>query len=366
MKRSLTVLETPLSVTDATATPPAAAGTPAVFPSRADAAIGGARGPEPSAPEARLRLGVSSCLLGAEVRYNGGHSRDEFLARTLDPWVEWLPLCPEVEIGLGTPRETIRLTGSIDAPRLQAPRSGRDLTDAMQSWARQRVEEIAAARLHGYVLKKGSPSCGLYRVRVYDQRGMAQSQGRGLFAAILAERLPLLPLEEEGRLQDPALRENFLERAFTMRRFERLLDHEPTIDGLLRFHAEHKLVLMAHSPAAATALGRLLARPRERSWTALVREYATGMAAALRVLATRGRHANVLEHLAGFLGQGIDRDDRAEIVESIRQYRMRWVPLPVPLALVRHHLRRTGAAPWALRQVYLAPYPEALALRNAL
>jgi uncharacterized protein YbgA (DUF1722 family) len=236
----------------------------------------------------------------------------------------------------------------------------------MQSWARERVASIAAARLHGYVLKKGSPSCGLHRVRVYDQRGIAQSKGRGLFAAVLAEHLPLLPLEEEGRLHDPALRENFIERAFTMRRFERLLDHEPTLDGLLRFHADHKLALMAHSPPAATTLGRLLAGASERSWSKLVREYATGMAAALRVLSTRGRHANVLEHLAGFLGDTVDRDDRAEIVDSIRQYRMGWIPLPVPLALVRHHLRRTGGAPWALRQVYLSPYPDALGLRSAL
>lgn len=316
--------------------------------------------------EPKLRLGVSSCLLGAAVRYNGGHSRDEFLARSLDPWVEWLPICPEVEIGLGTPRETIRLTGSIQAPRLVAPKSGRDLTYDMQSWARERVEQIAAARLHGYVLKKGSPSCGLFRVRVYDERGMAQTQGRGLFATILAERLPLLPLEEEGRLHDPALRENFLERAFTMRRFERLLDEDPTLDGLLRFHADHKLALMAHSPRGATGLGRLLATSLGQSFGALSREYASGMNAALRTLATRGRHANVLEHLLGFLKGSLDRDDRVEVVESIRQYRLSWVALPVPMALMRHHLRRTGAAPWALRQVYLSPYPEGLALRNAL
>jgi uncharacterized protein YbgA (DUF1722 family)/uncharacterized protein YbbK (DUF523 family) len=330
--------------------------------------------PDPTANAARslgpaktlLRLGVSACLLGDEVRYNGGHSRDAFVAGALDPFVEWHPLCPEVEIGLGTPRETIRLTGSLEAPRLTAPRSGLDHTDAMQSWAHGRVAEIEAARLHGFVLKKGSPSCGLHRVRVYDQKGMAQPGGRGLFAAVLAERLPLLPLEEEGRLHDPVLRENFLERAFAMRRFETLLDGDASIEGLLRFHADHKLALMAHSPGGATTLGRLLASPRDRSWSTLVHDYATGMAAVLRVLATRGRHANVLEHLAGFLKQRLDRRDRAEVVETIGQYRMGWVPLPVPLALLRHHLRRTEAAPWVLRQVYLAPYPEALGLRNEL
>jgi len=313
-----------------------------------------------------LRLGVSACLLGDEVRYNGGHSRDDFVAGVLDPWVEWHPLCPEVAIGLGTPRETIHLTGSLGSPRLIAPRSGLDHTDAMQSWAHGRVAEIEATRLHGFVLKKGSPTCGLHRVRVYDENGMAQRNGRGLFAAVLAERLPLLPLEEEGRLHDPVLRENFLERAFAMRRFETLLDADPSIEGLQRFHADHKLALMAHSPTGSTSLGRLLASSHGRSWSALVHDYATGMAAVLRVLATRGRHANVLEHLAGFLKRRLDPGDRTEVVETIGQYRMGWVPLPVPLALLRHHLRRTEAAPWALRQVYLAPYPEALGLRNAL
>ena len=316
--------------------------------------------------EPLLRLGVSACLLGDEVRYNGGHSRDDFVAGALDRWVEWRPVCPEVEIGLGTPRETMRLTGSLEAPRLTAPRSGLDHTEAMQAWAHERVAEIEAAHLHGFVLKKGSPSCGLHRVRVYDEKGMAQRLGRGLFAAVLAERLPLLPLEEEGRLHDPLLRENFLERAFAMRRFETFIDADPSVEGLLRFHADHKLALMAHSPSGATTLGRLLSSPRGRSWSALVHDYATGMATVLRVLATRGRHVNVLEHLAGFLKQRLDQGDRTEVVETIGQYRMGWVPLPVPLALLRHHLRRTEAAPWALRQVYLAPYPEALGLRNAL
>jgi uncharacterized protein YbbK (DUF523 family)/uncharacterized protein YbgA (DUF1722 family) len=313
-----------------------------------------------------LRLGVSSCLLGEEVRYNGGHSRDDFLTGALRPWVEWVPVCPEVEIGLGTPRETIRLTGSPDAPRLIAPKSGRDLTATMTAWSARQVERIAAERLHGYVLKKGSPTCGLHRVRVYEAGGNAQRTGRGLFAAALAERLPLLALEEEGRLHDPVLRESFLERAFAARRFERLLEEEPTLPGLLRFHADHKLALCAHSPAGAAELGRLLARAAGRPFPAVARQYASGMASVLRVVATRGRHANVLEHLLGFLRTELGREDRAEVVETIRQYHRGWIPLPVPIALLRHHLRRAAGAEWARRQVYLAPYPEALALRSAL
>jgi uncharacterized protein YbbK (DUF523 family)/uncharacterized protein YbgA (DUF1722 family) len=318
------------------------------------------------ASDRALRLGVSACLLGEEVRYNGGHSRDDFLTRVLAPHVEWLPICPEVAIGLGTPRETIRLTGSPEAPRLIAPKSGRDLTAPMRDWARAEVERIAAARLHGYVLKKGSPTCGLHRVRVYAESGACERSGRGLFAAVLAERLPLLALEEEGRLCDPVLRESFLERAFVAQRFERLLDDEPTLPGLLRFHADHKLALCAHSPSGAATLGRLLARPGERRFVDLARDYARGMSSVLRVLATRGRHANVLEHLLGFVKRSIAREDKAEMVETIRQYRHGWVPLAVPLALMRLHLRRSEAADWARRQVYLAPYPDSLALRNAL
>ena len=221
MTRSLQVLDTPPPAPRSSSRSPAAA-----------TSAGPAAELVTTSPS-RLRLGVSSCLLGDEVRYNGGHSRDDFLVRELAPYVEWVPLCPEVEIGLGTPRETIRLTGSVEAPRLEAPRSGRDLTAVMRSWAYERAAQLEAARLHGYVLKKGSPSCGLHRVRVYDQKGMPQPRGRGIFAAVLAERLPLLPLERGGPpARSGAARE--LPRArLQVFPLPALLDEQATVDGLL-------------------------------------------------------------------------------------------------------------------------------------
>jgi uncharacterized protein YbbK (DUF523 family) len=172
----------------------------------------------------KIRLGISSCLLGAEVRYDGGHKRDAFLTDTLGPFVEWVPVCPEVEIGLGVPRDTLRLVGDEEAPRLIVQKTGEDLTARMQRFARARAEELAALRLHGYVLKRASPSCGLFRVRVHCENGAPSGGGRGLFAAALVERFPTLPVEEEGRLTDPAIRENFIERVFAAARWQRFLD----------------------------------------------------------------------------------------------------------------------------------------------
>jgi uncharacterized protein YbbK (DUF523 family) len=161
-----------------------------------------------------IRLGISACLLGEAVRYDGGHKRDAFLTETLAAHVKWVPVCPEVELGLGIPREAIRLIGDPAAPRLVQEESGVDLGDRMRHYAARRAEELAALDLDGYVLKRASPSCGLFRVKVYRHNGVPSADGRGLFAAALVERLPALPVEEEGRLSDPAPRENFIERVF--------------------------------------------------------------------------------------------------------------------------------------------------------
>jgi uncharacterized protein YbbK (DUF523 family) len=258
--------------------------------------------PTDSGPE--LRLGVSSCLLGEKVRYDGGHKHDRYLTGVLGPLVRFFPLCPEVEIGLGIPRPTIRLEGDATAsrfiePRLVEPRSGKDLTDKMNDWARGKMAEIASWDLHGYVLKKGSPSCGLFRVRVYDDEDTpgrhgplggdrGGKHGRGLFAARLTEHFPLLPVEEEGRLKDPALRESFVERLFVHERWKRFLAEDPTSAGLVDFHCRHKLTLMARSPRHYQALGRLTADAGRRPWDEIVAEYARLMAEGLAKPAMRG------------------------------------------------------------------------------
>ncbi|HEX2455731.1 MAG TPA: DUF523 and DUF1722 domain-containing protein, partial [Vicinamibacterales bacterium] len=208
----------------------------------------------------RLRIGISACLLGQEVRFDGGHKRDRFLTDVLGAVVEWVPVCPEVELGLGTPRETLRLVRSEKGVRMLTTRTGIDHTDGMNAWADRRLDELAGEDLCGYVLKKDSPSCGMERVKVFGTAGMPERQGRGLFAAALLERFPCLPVEEEGRLSDPRLRENFIERTFAYRRLKDLFGGRWSIGALVRFHTAHKMSLLAHSTTAYQELGRLVAR----------------------------------------------------------------------------------------------------------
>jgi len=317
-----------------------------------------------SLEEPTIRLGVSTCLLGEEVRYDGGHKLDRFLVNTLGSFVEWVPVCPEVEIGLPTPRESMRLVGDPEAPRLIAPKSGQDHTERMQTWARERLEELATVKLHGFIFKKDSPSSGLFRVRVYDQNGMPQRVGTGIFPREVMKRFPLLPLEEEGRLNDMPLRENFIERIFAYYRWMRLLEEDPTPGGLVRFHTAHKLTLMAHSPSHYQELGRLVAQAGSLPWEELVETYGRLLMEGLEVLGTPGKHTNVLQHLMGFLRDALSKDDKAELLSLIEDYRQGLVPLIVPLTLLQHHLRRHPVPDWVHQQVYLNPYPKELMLRN--
>jgi uncharacterized protein YbgA (DUF1722 family)/uncharacterized protein YbbK (DUF523 family) len=311
----------------------------------------------------RVRLGISACLLGEPVRYDGGHKRDAFVTDVLGAYVEWVPVCPEVELGLGIPRDPIRLVGTPDAPRLVRERTGEDLTDGMRRYARERVRQLAALDLDGYVLKRASPSCGVWRVRVYRDSGAPSADGRGLFAAELVERLPMLPVEEEGRLNDPALRENFIERVFATARWRAFVATRPRAGTLVAFHTAQKFAVLAHSPEAYRRLGRLVATAGRSFSREVLDEYGERLMAALSLRATRGRHANVLQHLAGFLKRDLTPDGRAELAEVIGDYRQGLVPLIVPITLLRHHVRRLGLA-YLADQVYLNPHPKELMLRN--
>jgi uncharacterized protein YbgA (DUF1722 family)/uncharacterized protein YbbK (DUF523 family) len=307
-----------------------------------------------------IRLGISTCLLGENVRFDGGHKADEFLIQTLGRYVEWVPVCPEVEIGLGTPRESLRLVGNPEAPRLVAPKSGSDHTEAMQTWARARLEEVAALELHGYVLKKDSPSCGLFRVRVYGAKGVPVRTGQGIFARELVGRFPLLPVEEEGRLNDMRLRENFIERVFAYYRWTQMLGTDATPAELVRFHTAHKLTLLAHSPPHQQEMGRLVSRARDR----VIDTYGRLFMVALGVLGTPKKHASVLHHLMGYLKKMLSSADKAELLELIDEYRRGMVPLVVPLTLLKHHISRHPVPEWVHQQVYLNPYPKEMMLRN--
>jgi uncharacterized protein YbgA (DUF1722 family)/uncharacterized protein YbbK (DUF523 family) len=310
-----------------------------------------------------IRIGVSSCLLGAQVRYDGGHKRDRFLTDVLARYVEFVPVCPELEAGMGVPRPPVRLVRSGGEVRMLETASDRDHTARMRGFARRRVAALRGLDLCGYVLKRDSPSCGMERVKVYAPGAPGRREGRGLFAEALMAAFPHLPVEEEGRLLDPPLRENFVERVFAYRRLRDLFARRFTARELVAFHTAHKLQLMAHSPEAYGALGRLVAGQKRVSRAALRERYEAGFMAALARRATPGRNANALQHMAGWLRDGIDASGRAELAEAIHDYRRGLVPLVVPLTLVRHHARRLGVA-YLLGQLYLEPHPKELMLRN--
>jgi uncharacterized protein YbgA (DUF1722 family)/uncharacterized protein YbbK (DUF523 family) len=326
----------------------------------------------------RPRIGVSACLLGEPVRFDGGHKRDPFLVETFGPHVEWVPMCPEMEAGLGTPRETMRLMlkgrpdrdrGATYAPDRVAVivnKTGIDVTAVLASYSEQKVASLVGQRLDGFVLKKDSPSCGMERVKVYAETGPAERGGRGVFAAALIARLPNLPVEEEGRLTDPQLRENFVERVFAHQRLRQLFGRGTdswSVGDLVRFHTAHKLTLMAHSPSAYRELGRLVAGATGRPRSAVQQDYETGLMRALAVIATPKRHANVLQHMLGYFKKSIDQDARAELLSIIEDHRIGCVPLVVPITLFKHHVRRLHVE-YLAGQVYLDPHPRELSLRN--
>ena len=319
----------------------------------------------PSAPSAaKIRIGISSCLLGEEVRFDGGHKHDSYITGTLGLYFEFVPVCPEMAVGLGKPREPIRLEGDAERPRAVGTRSkDLDVTDALDAYGRRMGRELAG--ISGYLLKRASPSCGMERVKVYGPSGAPSRQGVGIYARALMETQPLLPVEEEGRLGDPVLRENFVQRVFVYHRWQQLAARGVTAAGLVNFHTRHKLIVMAHNQAAYRRLGQLVAGAGRGRIDALAGEYIAGLMETLRKRANRKGHANVLMHLMGYLKREIDGEDKTELVEAIDAYRRGLVPLVVPATLLRHHFRR-HPDPYVEGQHYLEPHPRELMLRNVL
>ena len=316
-----------------------------------------------STSERPIRLGVSSCLLGNEVRFDGGHKRDRFVTDLLGRFVEWVPVCPEVEVGMGTPRPALRLVGEDGSVRMVEIKSGRDHTRAMERYSARRVRALRGLELCGYILKKDSPSCGMTRVKVYGEKGMPKREGRGLYASALMEAYPNLPFEDEGRLNDPKLRENFIERVFAYQRLSHLFRGRWTRGQVVAFHTAHKLQLMAHSTVAYRELGRLVATLKKTPRAVFRKQYEGDFMEALSQLATRGRNANVLQHAAGHVKKKLDSASRGELAELIHDYRKGLVPLVVPLTLVGHHVRCQDVD-YLKGQVFLEPHPKELMLRN--
>lgn len=311
----------------------------------------------------KIILGISSCLLGNPVRYDGGHQLDRFVRDTLGEYVEYLPVCPETECGLGIPRETMRLEGEPGAVRLVTSRTRVDHTQRMLEWAMGKVRELERAGLCGFIFKGGSPSSGMERVKLYDANGVPRKIGVGMFAAAFMEHFPLLPVEEDGRLHDPVLRENFIERIFVYQRWRQLIAAGKRIGPLVAFHTRHKLLVMSHSPKHYTEMGKLVAAARELDPDTLYDRYQRQLMEALKLRQTLKKNGNVLQHLLGYFKKDLTADEKQELLEVIQQYREGHVPLIVPITLVRHYVRKYDQ-PYLKDQVYLNPHPTELRLRN--
>lgn len=312
-----------------------------------------------------VRIGISSCLIGEEVRFDGGHKHDRYITGTLGMHFEYVPVCPEVEIGLGTPRESIRLVGDADSTRLVGGKSGMDITARMEDFARERIGRLRESCLDGYIFKSKSPTCGMERVRVYPDSGdgAPSKNGRGVFARQLMEAMPFLPVEEEGRLNDPGLRERFVVTVFCHHRWRRLISRKYGLGDLMAFHARHKFLLMARSDPHLRRLGRLLGSADPGDIDEVTQDYAREFFAAMSQPAGRGEHVNVLQHIVGYLREHLDAADRQGLHDSIESYREGLVPLIVPITLIRHFVAKHDVE-YIAGQVFLEPHPRELLLLN--
>ncbi|MFN2375355.1 MAG: YbgA family protein, partial [Candidatus Binatia bacterium] len=314
----------------------------------------------------KIRVGVSSCLLGQEVRFDSGHKHDRYVTDVLGQHFDFVSVCPEVEVGMGIPRESVRLvreTGSDGPIRMLGVKSGTDHTEAMRRYARRRVAAVAALGIRGYILKKGSPSCGMERVRTYTAAGMPATSDRGLFAAALVEAMPSLPLEEEGRLGDAMLRENFIERVFAWSRVSRMFSGRWSVGGLVAFHSREKMLVSAHRPESEKVLGRIVAAAKKTPRAEVAEEYRRVFLEALSKPSPRRRHVNVLQHMLGHFRERLEAAPRHALAAVIEDYRRGLVPLVVPITLMRHYVDLLGIE-YLARQTYLEPHPRELLLRN--
>lgn len=311
----------------------------------------------------KIKLGISACLLGENVRYNGGHAHDHYLTNTLGQWVDYVPVCPEVECGLPVPRETMRLVGDPENPVLMTNKTKKDMTAQMKNWADKRVRDLEDSDLCGFIFKSKSPSSGLFRVKVYTEEGMPVNQGTGIWARKFTEHFPLLPVEEEGRLHDPGLRENFIQRIFVFKRWQEVLKKGKTRGNLVDFHTRHKLLLLSHNQKNYRAMGKLVASPKDATPTELFERYVEILNQTMMLKTTRPKNVNVLIHIMGYFKKMLSSDEKQELLEIINQYKKGYLPLVVPVTLLNHYVRKYDV-PYLASQVYMNPHPIELGLRN--
>jgi uncharacterized protein YbgA (DUF1722 family)/uncharacterized protein YbbK (DUF523 family) len=310
-----------------------------------------------------IRVGISSCLLGEKVRWNGGHKLDPFLVDTLGRFVEYVPVCPEVECGFSVPREPFRLVGDVSAPRLVTSNTGLDYTERMIRWARERVVALEKEDLCGFIFQSKSPSSGMERVKVYNQSGVPAKKGVGIFAGVFMEHFPLLPVEEDGRLHDPTLRENFIERIFTFKRWRETLQEGKSHGHVVAFHTRHKMLLLSHSPQHLRMMGKLVAQIKAMPLEVFLEKFQRLLMEALHLKTTARKNANVLMHALGYFKKHLSGDEKQELLEIIELFRRSHVPLIVPVTLINHYVRKYDQ-PYLKEQYYLNPHPLELHLRN--
>ena len=313
--------------------------------------------------EEKIRIGISSCLLGNKVRWNAGHKHDRYLTDTLGQFVEYVPVCPEVEAGFGVPRESFRLVGDPENPRLITFKSKTDHTDQMTRWAEKRVKELEKEDLCGFIFKCDSPSSGMMRVKVYNEKGMPEKKGVGMFARAYMNHFPLMPVEDEGRLHDPAIRENFIERIFALKRWRDNVAESPNFGKLVDFHTRNKLLILSHSEKHSRLMGKLVAEGRKMPPQELYDRYEGLLMEALTLKTTVKKNSNVLNHLMGYFKKQLSADEKRELLEVFDQYRQGFAPLIVPITLINHYVRKYDQ-PYLKMQTYLNPHPVELKLRT--
>jgi len=311
----------------------------------------------------KIKIGISSCLLGEKVRYDAGHQLDRYITDTLGQYFEWVPVCPEVEYGLPVPREPMRLVGDPNSPRLRTIRTGVDHTEGMLKWTEKKLKKLKKEELCGFIFKSRSPSSGIGGVKVYTPSGMPSQRGVGLFGGSFTKKFPIIPVIDDGMLHDPGLRENFIERVFVYKRWQEFIKRGGLVGDLVAFHTEHKLLVLSHSPKHFSALGQLVARAKQYEPDAFNAEYTRLLMEGLRFIATVKKNTNVLLHIAGYFKKQLSSDDKKELLEVIENYHKGYIPLIVPVVLVKHYVRKFNE-PYLKKQYYLNPHPLELMLRN--
>ena len=310
----------------------------------------------------KLRVGISSCILGNPVRWNAGHKLDKYLTHTLGQFVEYVPVCPEVEVGLGVPRESMRLVGDPERPRLITFKSKTDHTDKMVRWADKRVKALKKENLCGFIFKSDSPSSGMIRVKVYNDKGMPHKVGVGIFARAFMNHFPSIPVEDDGRLNNPQIRENFIQQIFTMKRWREIDTGRANMGKLVDFHTRNKLLLLSHSQKHYRMMGKLVAAGKQLPISDLYRQYQGMLLDALKLKTTIKKNINVLQHLMGYFKKELSADEKQELLETFEHYRREQVPLIVPITLINHYVRKYQQ-PYLKHQTYLHPHPLELKLR---